>query len=65
MKQAQELSPGASVSARFVEATGPHSHVTGARTAPTKGLLALTRRFVPFGDQTAGLKNGFVKCEIA
>ena len=58
IQQPHALNAGASVSARVVEAIGPQAQVNGARTRPISGVLALTKRFVPFGAHTSELKNG-------
>ena len=56
-KQAHALRAGASVSATLVAATGPKSHVTGARTTPTSGPEVFERRLAPCGTLTAPEKN--------
>jgi hypothetical protein len=41
----------------LVAATGPNSHVTGARTTPTSVPEVFDNRFAPSGTLTAPEKN--------
>ena len=52
-KQAHALRAGARVSATFVAATGPKSHVTGAATTPTSVPDVFDNRLAPSGTFTA------------
>ena len=64
-KQPQALRAGASVSATLVAATGPNSHVTGARSAPTRVPDVFDSRFAPSGTLTAPEKNTLWRSAMA
>ena len=64
-KQAQALSAGARVSATFVDATGPNSHVTGASTTPTSVPDVFDSRFAPSGTFTAPENSRLWRCAMA
>src|SRR5580692_5885311 len=51
-------SGGPSVDATFRVATGPKSHVTGAKTVPTNNVLVFDSRSIPEGWNIVVEKNG-------
>jgi len=61
----QALSPGASVSATLVAATGPQIRVIGLSTSPIRVPAVLESRLAPLGTLTAFEKNRLAPCHKA
>ena len=61
----QALSPGASVNATLVAATGPQIRVMGLSTSPMRVPDVLESRLAPKGTLTALEKNGLAACHNA
>ena len=61
----QALSPGASVNATLLAATGPHRRVTGLSTNPIRVPDVFDKRLAPYGTLTAPEKNGLAACHNA